>query len=170
MDAVKNRDPEAWQRHVFRWYSQTFHTPLHQVVDLDLEDVLTAYFEHRYEEMDEGEREREIQDLLETPEERTRKARAKDVERAEAFTFAEQAAKDDARRAAKKKLADIKVQEEQRFKSGPVPETQLPTVKAGTALKDLKELPPDIEMKFVSADSFEEMLQQESGPRSQSSK
>jgi len=44
-------------RYVCRWYSKTFHTPLHVVItELPLSEVLLAYFEEGYEMMDEDER------------------------------------------------------------------------------------------------------------------
>jgi hypothetical protein len=44
-------------RHVCRWYSKTFHTPLHVVItEIPLSEVFLAYFEEGYEMMDEDER------------------------------------------------------------------------------------------------------------------
>jgi hypothetical protein len=59
-----------WLRHIFRWYSKTFSTPLHVVESLPLDHVLTAYYEERYESMNEQELEEAKALLLETPEER----------------------------------------------------------------------------------------------------
>lgn len=50
--AIMDPDNEAAFRKIFREYSREFHTPLHEVADLPLEDVLTAYFESKFEDMD----------------------------------------------------------------------------------------------------------------------
>lgn len=65
------KEPEEYQfRAVFRWYSKTFHTPLHLVERLPLEDVLQAYYEEQFEEMEEPELHHEIDELTQTDEER----------------------------------------------------------------------------------------------------
>ena len=43
--AVMRPDRAAFLRHVFRYYSSKFHTPLWQVEELPLDHVLTAYWE-----------------------------------------------------------------------------------------------------------------------------
>ncbi len=70
MQAVVDPDDEAWIRRVCRFYSRTFHTPLHLVRELPLEDVLLAYFEELFEGLSEEDREERIEFLLATPEER----------------------------------------------------------------------------------------------------
>lgn len=67
---IINPENEEFMNHVFRFYSKTFHTPLHIVRDLPLEDVLLAYYEELYVNMSEEEREETIHLLLLTPEER----------------------------------------------------------------------------------------------------
>lgn len=57
-------------RRVFRWYSKRFSTPLSDVEDLSLEEVLRHYYEETYEDMDDQHRELERVSLLETAEER----------------------------------------------------------------------------------------------------
>ena len=47
LESVVNPDSEYYLRFMFRWYSKTFHTPLHMVPDLPLVEVLTAYYEGR---------------------------------------------------------------------------------------------------------------------------
>jgi hypothetical protein len=39
-------------RRIFRWYSHHFHTPLHEVESLPITDVVRAYWEQRYENLD----------------------------------------------------------------------------------------------------------------------
>lgn len=68
--AVVKPDMAASMRRVFRWYSREFSTPLAQVESLPLEDVLTAYFEDLYSNMEEPLLEQELADMALTPEER----------------------------------------------------------------------------------------------------
>lgn len=70
--AVLEPDHDAWMRHICRFYSKTFHVPLPQVVELPVEDLVLAYFEDRFEEMDDDGRQEVLERLLETPEERKR--------------------------------------------------------------------------------------------------
>ena len=54
---VSDPTTEYFYRYVCRWYSKTFHTPLHVVLtELSPSDVLIAYFEEGYETMDEDDR------------------------------------------------------------------------------------------------------------------
>jgi hypothetical protein len=70
MLSVLKPDRESWLRHVLRWYSKAFHTPLHEVSALPVEDVLTAFYEDSFEAMEDAEREDHLQKLLETEEQR----------------------------------------------------------------------------------------------------
>jgi hypothetical protein len=63
-------DGDYFLRKVFRWYSKEFSTPLHQVLELPLDDVLVNYWESQYEEMEENEITAAIRRLRETEEER----------------------------------------------------------------------------------------------------
>jgi primosomal protein N' len=47
---------EYYYRYICRWYSKTFHTPLHEVFTLPFQDVILAYFEEGYESMEEEDR------------------------------------------------------------------------------------------------------------------
>jgi succinate dehydrogenase flavin-adding protein (antitoxin of CptAB toxin-antitoxin module) len=161
MQAVVEPDLDAQLRHIFRWYSKTFATPLDEVYDLPQEDILEAFYEEEYEGLNEDERQKEISELLETPEERLERLIAKDVERYEAYHFAkfslEEEKKADAAREARR-LADLKAVKEgkksllQFTKGKEAPETELPR---GAP----KQEEADIKMKFVSADDFEAELQ-----------
>lgn len=75
-------------RSVFRWYSHEFHTPLHLVDELPLEDVLTHYFEYHYNEMTDGQRQLEIERMLMTPEQLKAAKLAEDAEDADAAEIA----------------------------------------------------------------------------------
>jgi hypothetical protein len=51
LKSVLKPDDEYFLRRIFRWYSEKFHTALHEVEDLPLDDVLTTYFECSFELM-----------------------------------------------------------------------------------------------------------------------
>lgn len=38
-------------RKVFRWYSKEFHTPLHQVDEIPIDDILRHYYEYNFEQL-----------------------------------------------------------------------------------------------------------------------
>ncbi len=54
---------EANFRHIFRWYSKTFHTPLHEVDDLPIEHILLHWYECEYEALEDPEKEMLLRDL-----------------------------------------------------------------------------------------------------------
>lgn len=70
MAAALKPDREAWFRGICRWYSKEFSTSLLDVYDLPTEHVLQEYYESRFEEMEDEEREEHIARLLETDEQR----------------------------------------------------------------------------------------------------
>jgi hypothetical protein len=53
---VVDPNSEYFYRFICRWYSKTFHTPLHEVFTLPFQDVALAYFEEGYEMMEEEDR------------------------------------------------------------------------------------------------------------------
>lgn len=57
-------------RHIIRWYSKTFSTPVPQVETFPIEEILTAYYEEMYEGMTEEALLEEKAELLMTDEER----------------------------------------------------------------------------------------------------
>lgn len=65
--SVKKPDWEYSLRRIFRWYSTTFHTPLHQVEDLPIDHVLTNYYEAVFEALEPDKFEEEIQSLISPP-------------------------------------------------------------------------------------------------------
>lgn len=68
--AVLEPDQDAMLRRIQRWYSRQFSTPLHRVQGLPLLDVLTAFYEDRYESMSAEERETVRVSLAQTASER----------------------------------------------------------------------------------------------------
>jgi hypothetical protein len=86
--AILLPDREAWYRHVCRWYSKTFHTPLHEVQDLPTEFVLQNYYEGAIEEMDAEHRAEFLEDVTLTDEERKqRKVEESQVEKVDEDFF-----------------------------------------------------------------------------------
>ncbi len=83
LEAVLSGDSQEYIfRHILRWYSKNFYTPLHVVETIPLEDVLTAYYESKYEEMKDIELDMEKSSLLETDEEKAMRLRKEDEDKA----------------------------------------------------------------------------------------
>ena len=106
-------------RKVFRWYSKTFSTPLHQVYDLPLFDIMQAWYEELYinlaEEKESPDFHEELSNLSKTEDELEKEKLSKAKNEVEDWLFekatvadnkktAEQAAKE------KKKIAEAKIQ------------------------------------------------------------
>jgi hypothetical protein len=152
-------DPEYRFRKIFRWYSETFSTPLHLVDTLPLEDVVRAWCENEYEEMTDEELERTVKELAISP------AKLREIERDEDIKEALDFDDVGAIRAANANMAppDTKKLEEavapalnaldnllrQVRESGR--ETELPAAKPALS----GSLPPGIHMKFVSEEELE---------------
>lgn len=164
MRAVVNGDSDYNIRYILRWYSKTFHTALTDVEDLPLEDVLQTFFECRYEEMNEAERDQEIEKLLLSEEELARKRRREDAEDAEAEEFA--------------KLTETQVKENNKK---PLENAAKTADKVATGLQKLAEtlqeekvevqepespikVLPDIKMTFIEDTDFDQILEGSFGP------
>ena len=79
--SVWKPDEPAIVRRIFRWYSKTFFTPLHEVDSIPLDDILTAWFETQYEDLEYEARHNLAIYLLESPEERrAREAESKSAD------------------------------------------------------------------------------------------
>ena len=91
MHAVVESPLDYNLRYIFRWYSQTFNTPLTEVEELPLEDVLQHYWESQYEELEDEAQAEEITRLLMPEEKLKRLRREEDAEDAEAFEFGREA-------------------------------------------------------------------------------
>ena len=87
MHGVVNGTGEYNIRYIFRWYSKEFHTPLHVVETIPMEDILQNYFECNYERMSEFERKLEIERLLMSDEELQAQKIKEDAEDADTFEF-----------------------------------------------------------------------------------
>jgi hypothetical protein len=80
-------DSESNLRYVMRWYSKTFHTPLHEVYDLPLEDIWMAFFEERYHDMEREDLEEEVRKALESPAAAREREMGEEVEKASELSF-----------------------------------------------------------------------------------
>lgn len=100
--AIKKPDYNAFLRRIFRWYSKTFYTPLKDVEDMPVVEVLEAYYEELYDKMEEADLKQEMIRLSMTEEEWTKKLIDEEQEEL-AFMQAVQS---------KKKIEDIKPKEQ----------------------------------------------------------
>jgi len=144
LQSVAAPDMAAQTRHVLRWYSKTFSTPLHLVEqEIPLEDVWQAFFEEKYEALEPEELEQAVKDALTPPEER---AEAEDRLKTEAVAD------------------DAFVKATEAAAAAPVP-TQVPQI-LDTALKDTvnpapkpePKLEPDILFEFVDDAEMQQLL------------
>lgn len=156
MLSVIEPDGDAFWRHLCRWYSQKFHTPLHIVEELPSDHLLTHYFETIYEDMEPDDRHDAIIFMLESPEERKERE------------IREQEAEDDFMREAEAEVAEQNAKLKKDFKE---------SVKnlSKTSLKDkvnkekeyldrVEELEEKIEIKFMEDDQFDELAEQDMIP------
>jgi hypothetical protein len=84
--SVMTADNEYEIRKIFRWYSKEFHTPLHEVEILPLDDVLVSFWESHYEEYDDEARQQLLKEFLTPIEEKKKKL---DQEELEIYDFLE---------------------------------------------------------------------------------
>jgi succinate dehydrogenase flavin-adding protein (antitoxin of CptAB toxin-antitoxin module) len=64
-----NKSHEYQKRHIMRWFSITFHTPLIEVEELEFDYILQHYYEHTFENMEKDQLSKEIKDLSMTEDE-----------------------------------------------------------------------------------------------------
>ena len=126
-------------RYIIRWYSRTFSTPIAQVMELPLDEVLLHYYECHYEEMDETQVQFEIDHLLESEEIRASKIREEEAREVEDVQFQRQVEGEEA-----------SAQEEKNVKANSEPQPPLPRLDAP--------IPPDMSVKFLDPNLFEEAL------------
>lgn len=137
-------------RRVRRWYSQTFFTPLHLVDDLPIFQLMQAYYENGFEQMEPNELNEALIEITQTPE-----------ERAAALTKEQRAESDD-------DLFFKEVQAEAlQQKSLPKPETRpaLPisrTLAAETQLPNVKLPPAELKMTFITPEELERLTEADS--------
>lgn len=144
-------DAESNVRYVLRWYSKTFHTPLHEVYNLPLEDVWFAYFEERYSDMERADLEEEVAMALESPEARDEREMAEEVEKAQDLTFAKLAEESNKNMANLPKAISQVQDAIQAMKSL---QSDTPSVIAETA----PIVEEDIQMEFIDEEEMEKIV------------
>lgn len=166
MAAVLEEDQEYQLRHIFRWYSRNFNTPLYQVEELPLVEVLQAWYECQYEsivhdETREEELLKELLDLSENEEQRRKREMeterkldddeqfAKTVEEAEPPPTKKDPGTMQELVEEVKSRQDMDIPKRKKFSEAELPAT-------------IKTLPPDVNMSFVDSDEFERGLEEES--------
>lgn len=164
LHSVLKPDTEYYIRRIIRWYSKTFHTPIQAVQEIPVEYILREYFEERYENMEEEDRDIELEEITETEEQRKERLAQEDAEKNSEHQLMEMARQTNkARKIANKNLPKT-------------PITKLPEQisKLSETIKDVaerikeemktdpQEMPPDIDMKFESDSDFEKMLNSDS--------
>ncbi len=157
--AVKERDSDYILRHIFRWYSREFHTELEKVEEIPLEKVLTAFFECRYENMEDEDLDEEDSRLRETYAERLeREAREKAESEDDDEFFREtvkEAATVNAKRSLDEPMADPDLDRPMFL---PIMGEKLPqSFKqiADSMESKLKTVPAEVKMEFVSEDELD---------------
>ena len=166
MSDVVRSTPEYNFRFILRWYSREFHTPLHLVSTLPLEDIVRAYYEVKYEDMPEHEREHEIGLLLETPEELRERQLQEDREEAEALEFAKEAQAQEAEATTPAEKLAAATNRFQQISSALKPPEKLPG--PDVALPEpMQKLPPDIKMTFIEDDGFNDLMEGDFASRTQ---
>lgn len=90
--ASEDRDEHYSLRHVARWYSKTFFTPLHIVLEeISVHDMLQHYFEAQFETMDDDDRQKYLQELSQDEVSWRKQQDLKEIEDAEEEKIMEQA-------------------------------------------------------------------------------
>lgn len=162
---VLNPDTDFYLRRLMRWYSKTFHTPLHIVEEeIPIEHVLLAYFEEKYESLEPDDIEDLKLELLETPEEKAEKLALADEEDATEFAFAEMTKNQvlDTEKKPKKidpmqHLNNIANSFNKFSKTMDKVGKELSNM-AKDSKEDFPDLPPDVDMSFPDDDEFEKLL------------
>jgi hypothetical protein len=153
---VLDEPPEYHIRYVFRWFSRNFHVPLPQVAEIPLDEVLQAFYESRYEDMSDEEREAERLILIETEAGREKRMREADADKLNEFEFKKMANEIAAEQAKKEKAkANEPISEHSSPFMSSLPEPSLdPPI-------TLDKPPPNIKMNFLSKEEFEKRLEEE---------
>jgi hypothetical protein len=158
--AVVQPDREYFLRRVMRWYSKTFFTPLAQVEDIPLEDLLQTFYEEEYGAMDPESLDAIKEELLRTDEERYQQILDEEADEAEMFEMGKMIAADEARKRLEAKkakaesISDLKQQKPGLITAKEMPEMDLPVAKVRS-----DKAPEGISMSFVDEADFEAELE-----------
>lgn len=141
LGSVLSQDPEYRLRRVFRWYSREFHTPLAEVEQAPLDQILLAWYEDQYQRLlDDPERgedhlREECRLLTETDDERRARLAREDEDLASDDEFLKKVEEEVLEKAAPKDVEEFKARlaEDLRAPLGPkklapkpLPESTLP--------------------------------------------
>jgi hypothetical protein len=152
---VMKETGEYQVRNVQRWFSKTFHTPLLQVEELPLEYVLQHFYESRYEDLDEADRDKERISLIESPEEAAKRVAEENYEQFSMLEF-EKFAEEQVVKERKKLELDPKLQAREAKPVTPkIRELREASLDDGVSLV----AEPGISMNFLSAAEMEEQLE-----------
>ena len=149
-------------RRIMRWYSKTFSTPLSQVEEFPVEDVLQVYYEETYEEMDEEQRQGELSLLLQTDEDLLEARAEEDEFDLEAWTVEREIAKEEKKKEAKK--TELKLKQSSSKIANVEPQRLINEVqKSSSPWDDAPASPQGMSMSF-DLDVDEDLLSEDFGP------
>jgi hypothetical protein len=153
LQADKPTDKEYDLNRIFRIYSKKYSTPLHVVRTLPIHDILTAYFDDLFEDL-EPERLEEIRvDLLKSAADREKEKQTEDWDDSDIEEFLNKTTAEAVE--IDKKIKEI-------LDSGVKPLiSQKADVPLGNPLLDTKPL-PNIKMTFISPEEMERQLNRDS--------
>lgn len=153
--SVEKRDHDYVVRHVCRWYSERFHTPLAEVESIPLENILQHFFEVQVEEMEDEARDELRAQLCETRDERVQRE-ADEAEKAADDAAFEAMVKEEA--AKKNSNLPLHKPEDGPIVPGlPIMGQPLPVAFPENEPAPLRPMPPDIKMVFVPESELEDL-------------
>lgn len=155
---VLTDDAEYRLRKIFRWYSRTFATPLHEVEDLPVEDVLLAYFETSFEDMKAEEIKEQIRLLTETNEERIAREKAEEEQTTREMTDEEFLRQAEAQAREKKLRKEKKAKEDAQLLSNLLEEPVAPVEPKPEPPAMPEPVEPEIDRTFESSNLLDEAL------------
>lgn len=127
-------DASYFERKLWRWYSHTFSTPLAEVLDIPIEDVLQHYWEWTYEHMDPSLQDHEAETLSMSEAEAKALADAKEQE--------EREIEEDV-----KAMEALELERRQKQEKAKLPVKDAPLTP--------KDLPSDFKFEFVTEEELE---------------
>lgn len=159
-------DTDYFIRKVSRWFSTTYHTPISQVYDMPIEEILQAFFEAKYDAMDEEQLKIELESVIETEEQRKERLLAEDFDKVTEYELFQMSENQNKNKGGSRKMSDVGVTKDKAINNKLHELTKTLKNVADTIKKDMETdpatLPPDIEMSFESDESFSKMLDMDS--------
>lgn len=159
---LKGVDSDYELRQIFRWYSKTFSTPLHQVVELPLEDVLRAWYEEEFEGMKEEDLEQVVRERAISEERRRELDRLDDVRAARDHDDVAESQAHNAKLPKRLEETILPLQGALADLLRSVRDGREAELVPVTVQKPLPGLQPDIKMTFLDEREFEEELEKDS--------